>query len=75
MIGFEKILIHKVRNFLMKKESINEELRKKYIERISLCDKFRNEIDPFFMNILKLTLISLIWRIKKKNMKCFIKKV
>ena len=56
MIGFEKILIHKVRNFLMKKESINEELRKKYIERISLCDKFRNEIDPFFYEYIKIDL-------------------
>ena len=75
MIGFEKILIHKVRNFLMKKESINEELRKKYIERISLCDKFRNEIDPFFYEYIKIDLNYTNMEDKKKNMKCFIKKV
>ena len=73
MIGFEKILIHKARIFLMKKVSINEELRKKYIERISLCDKFRNEIDPFFYEYIKIDLNYTNLEDKKKEYEIFFK--
>lgn len=38
-------LIKKIRDFLMKSQLINEELREKYKERITLCESFR-EKDP-----------------------------
>lgn len=70
MLGFEKFLIFKLRNFLMKNQSIKEELRKKYSERITLCNEFRKEVDSSFYDYIKIDL-NCNFEIKKKNIKFY----
>ena len=56
MPGFEKKIITEARKFLVTNELINEDLRKKYIERISLCSKIRKHIDSLFYENVKIDL-------------------
>ena len=54
----------------MKNQSIKEKLRKKYSERITLCNEFRKEVDSSFYDYIKIDL-NCNFEIKKKNIKFY----